>query len=215
MSKPLSKMLRKLTDGFNHSANPPTTQSSMKTTTCRFSLMILLALCLIGQTGYVLAAQDPQLSGAQSRLVDEIITRLQISRDVAWTKFQNHSPVIDLPREAAVLKGMKSQGEKMGLTDKEVTSYFQSQILASRLVQEELISGWKSGSPQPPTPPKDLQKEIRPLLIKVSLEMLATLKEIPSQSFSTAFQQQAGQRILAGGFSQGVADLASTPLGNP
>ncbi len=173
-----------------------------------FLLFLLLCAGAFAQTPSGL-----QWTPQQSRLVTSIIARLELARDVAWTKYQHHAQVADLAREAAILTALKSEGEKIGLTADQVSRLFVPQIAASRRAQEELIGAWKFGSPQPKIPPKDLQHEIRPQVIKVSLDLLHEWKDLSPQSLSLAFQKEAEQRIVAKGFSPDVARIAASPLG--
>jgi len=173
----------------------------------------LLFLLICAESFAQAPSTDLQGSVQQDHLVASIVTRLQISREVAWTKFQNHTPVADLAREAAILTALKSEGRKIGLTEDQVSALFVPQIAASRRAQEELIAGWRFGSPRPTTPPKDLQREIRPLVTKISMELLQEWKDLPPQSLSTTFRRDAEKRIVAKGFSPDVARIAASPLG--
>jgi len=172
----------------------------------------ILSLLLCG-SAFAQSSATFQASAQQAQLSDSIILRLQIAKEVAWTKFQHHLPVADLAREAAILTALKSQGRKIGLTENEVSVLFVPQIAASRRAQEELITAWRFGSPRPSTPPKDLQCDIRPLVTKVSLEMLKEWKELPPESLSPAFQSETEKRIVHQGFSPEVAKIAASPLG--
>jgi chorismate mutase-like protein len=174
-----------------------------------FLLLLLICTESFAQT----PSSDIQGSVQQDHLVASIITRLELAREVAWTKFQNHAPVADLAREAAILTALKSAGKKLGLTEDQVSALFVPQIAASRRAQEELIAGWRFGSPRPKTPPKDLQRDIRPLVTKISLELLQEWKDLPPQSLSSTFRRDAEKQIIAKGFSPDVARIAASPLG--
>ena len=173
-----------------------------------FLLILLLGSSVLAQTPGSFAP-----SPSQASLIQSLVTRLKLSREVAWTKFQHHLPVADLKREAAILTALKSQGEKIGLSSNDVSVLFVPQIAASRRAQEELIAAWRFGAPRPKTPPKDLKRDIRPLVIKVSLEMLQEWKALPVQSHSPDFQESAERRIISEGFSPDVARIAASPLG--
>lgn len=173
-----------------------------------FLLILLLCGTALAQSPGSFAPTPPQES-----LIASLVARLKLSKEVAWTKFQQHLPVADLKREAAILTALKSQGEKIGLTSNEVRVLFVPQIAASRRAQEELIAAWRFGTPLPKTPPKDLQRDIRPLVTKVSLEMLQEWKALPAQSRCADFQEAAERRIIQEGFSADVARIAASPLG--
>jgi chorismate mutase-like protein len=176
-----------------------------------FSLLLFSGFCsdskASGSDGKIF-----QPSTGEDRLVDTLIRRLQISREVAWTKFANHQPVADPKREETLLSAMTAQGEKIGLSSIQVTALFQAQIMASRKVQEELIEGWNDGKSRPVSPPKNLMTEIRPQVIQISLELLRNWKEVLSHPTSAGFQDYAEDRVIRAGFSAQVAALASRPL---
>ena len=176
-------------------------------------MRIFLLVLLICSEAFAKTPSDAQASISQDRLVVAIIARLQLAREVAWTKFLNHSPVADPVREAEILAVLKSEGKKIGLTDDLVGVLCIPQIEASRRVQEELIAGWKFGSPRPTTRPKDLQHEIRPLVTRVSLEMLHEWRDLTPLLLSSRFRNETEKRISENGFSSAVARIAASPLG--
>jgi len=145
-------------------------------------------------------------------LIDSMIQRLEISKEVAWAKFQNHLPVADPTREAILLAGMTAEGIKLGLSKAQVTDFFQPQIMASRKVQEELIADWNAGKPMPTAPPKNLMSEIRPQVIRVSLELLREWKKMLSKPLPSELHHDAEEKIMHAGFSSEVAKIASSPL---
>jgi chorismate mutase len=101
-----------------------------------------------------------------------MIRRLQLSREVAWSKCRAGIPVAEPAREAMMLATLKTTGSRIGLSSVEVSSLFLPQIAASRRYQEELIAGWRFGMNVPRIKPLDHVSEIRPRLDKVNREML-------------------------------------------
>ena len=172
-----------------------------------------LLFLLILQVGSVslLAEYIPPVPAA--RLVDSMTERLKVSREVAWAKFQRHSKINDPAREATVLSSLQAQGVKMGLSDATVARFFKPQFKASKRVQTELVQEWQSGRSLPTTPPKDLRTEIRPLVDKISREILLELKAITPHSFTPQLKQFAEKEISTQGFSWKVARMAAKPLG--
>jgi chorismate mutase-like protein len=182
---------------------------------------LLLPLMLVIMTG-VLFSQTTRnfqwdeataLSRPEDQILNSIITRLLLSREVAWSKFCNHAKVRDLAREAKVLADLKQAGRKIGLTPEQVNSIFKPQIVASCRLQEELIAGWRSGFPRPQTSPKDLKAEIRPLLDKVDGTLLLQWKALSNKSFDRADYYSAVEGIQEQGFSTDIAKIAARPLG--
>jgi len=182
---------------------------------------LLLPVMMVLMTG-VLLAQTPRnfqwdqataLSRPEDQILNSIITRLFLSREVAWSKFCNHAKVRDLAREAKVLADLKQAGRKIGLTPEQVSSMFKPQIVASCRLQEELIAGWSSGFPRPQSSPKDLKGEIRPLLDKVDGTLLLQWKVLSNKSFDRADYYAAVEEIQEQGFSADIAKIAARPLG--
>jgi len=146
-------------------------------------------------------------------LVRLIIARLDLSREVAWSKFSRHAKVRDPEREARVLAAMKSEGEKLGIPGDRVFLLFKPQIIASCRLQEELMAGWAGGSiPKPLTPAKDLQREIRPDLDKVDQAMLRVWRVVSGKSWDRADFFATQGMIEQSGFSPDVAKIAARPL---
>ena len=153
------------------------------------------------------------LARPEEQLVNSLLARLLISREVAWSKYCRHAKVRDLAREAKVLTDLKEEGQKIGLPPEEVLSLFKPQIVASCRLQDELIAGWASGTlPRPTSPPKDLPGEIRPLLDKVDRTLLLQWKAVSSKSFDLADFYAAATTIEKQGFSADVAKIAARPL---
>lgn len=149
----------------------------------------------------------------EDQLVNSIVARLLISREVAWSKFCSHAKVRDLAREARVLTDLKEEGRKLGLSPEEVNIFFKPQIVASCRLQEELIAGWASGAiPRPASPPKDLPGEIRPLLDKVDQALLLQWRAVCAKSFDQADYYAAKGMIQEQGFSADVAGIAARPI---
>jgi chorismate mutase-like protein len=182
----------------------------------RIFLTVASVLLLAGET-FAQSFQWDQstaLKRPEDQLVNSIVARLLLSREVAWSKFCSHSKVRDLAREARVLTSLKEDGRKIGLAPEEVVSLFKPQIIASCRLQEELIAGWASGAlPRPAASPKDLQGEIRPLLDKVDRTLLLQWQAVSAKSFDQADYSAAKGSIQEQGFTADVAGIAARPLG--
>jgi chorismate mutase len=169
-------------------------------------LRLILALAFCSQ----LCAATPceELAGL-------IVLRLGIAREVAWSKFCHGKKVADPAREAQMLTALKAKGESLGLSPERVSALFLPEIVASRQVQEELVSGWRMGLPRPSVAAGDLVAEIRPRLDAVNLTLLRLWSEIPASSLDGTYREEAERRILAAGFSRDVAKVASRPFASP
>jgi chorismate mutase len=173
--------------------------------------LLLLCVCLLlaafPTSG--IAAVDERLNP----LVTLMIQRLQLSREVAWSKCQAGIPVADRIREARMLTDLKVAGRQEGLTSEEVTRLFIPQIAASRRYQEELIAGWRSGIDVPKIKPLDLSSEIRPRLDKLNREMLRQWEVVCHTQLDWADREEAERMLRDRGISPDVAKIAVSPLG--
>lgn len=146
-------------------------------------------------------------------LVTLMIHRLQLSREVAWSKCRSGIPVADPAREARMLTELKAAGAESGLAPAEVVRLFLPQIAASRRYQEELIAGWRSGIDVPKIAPLDLSADIRPRLDKVSREMLRQWTAVCQGPLDWADREEAERMIRERGIPADVARMAASPLG--
>ena len=174
------------------------------------SRLLLLCVCLLltvfSSSG--IAAVDDRLNP----LVTLMIQRLQLSREVAWSKCQAGIPVADPIREARILTDLKAAGRQEGLTSEEVSRLFIPQIAASRRYQEELIAGWRSGIDVPKIKPLDLAAEIRPRLDKLNREMLRRWEVVCHTHLDWADREEAERMLRDRGISPDVAKIAARPL---
>ena len=145
-------------------------------------------------------------------LVTLMIQRLQLSREVAWSKCRAGIPVADPAREARMLTDLKTMGSHTDLSSSEVSRLFLPQIAASRRYQEELIAGWRSGIDVPKIKPLDLA-EIRPRLDKVNQEMLRQWAVVYHTQFDWADREEAQRMLRERGIPSDVAKIAVSPLG--
>jgi chorismate mutase len=145
-------------------------------------------------------------------LVTLMIQRLQLSREVAWSKCRAGIPVADPAREARMLTDLKVAGLQVGLSATEVTKLFLPQIAASRRYQEELIAGWRSGIDVPKIGPLDLATEVRPRLDKVNHEMLRQWVVVCRSRVDWADREEAERMLRERGIPADVAKIAVSPL---
>ena len=173
--------------------------------------LLLLCVCLLlaafPTSG--IAAVDERLN----QLVTLMIQRLQLSREVAWSKCQAGIPVADPVREARMLTDLKVAGRQEGLTSEEVTRLFLPQIAASRRYQEELIAGWRSGIDVPKIKSLDLATQIRPRLDKLNRKILRQWEVVCHTHLDWADREEAERMLRNRGISPDVAKIAVSPLG--
>lgn len=146
-------------------------------------------------------------------LVTLMIQRLQLSREVAWSKCRAGIPVADPAREARMLTELKTAGSQEGITSEDVSRLFLPQIAASRRYQQELIAGWRSGIEVPKLKQLDLASEIRPRLDKVNQEMLRQWSVVCHTRLDWADREEAQLMLRERGIPTDVAKIAVSPLG--
>jgi chorismate mutase len=170
----------------------------------------LLLICLM------VAVTPSRLSASVSERIDPLVTlmiqRLQLSREVAWSKCRLGIPVADPAREARMLTDLKTAGADMGLSAAEVNRLFLPQIAASRRYQEELIAGWRTGIDVPKIKPLDIATEIRPRLDKVNHGMLCQWQLVCHTPLDWADREEAERMIVAHGIPAEIAKIAVRPF---
>ena len=172
---------------------------------------LFLLFCLAASSTGLFTARAESLS-SDRLLIEGIIRRLELSREVAWSKAAAGLRVADAAREAQVLAAMKAEGRRLGLAEGESDRFLLPQIAASRRLQEELVSGWRKGFPVPREAPKDLAGEIRPKLDALNRGLLLAWSRIPDKTFGTLYRAEAEELIRERGFSADIARLAARPL---
>jgi chorismate mutase-like protein len=172
-------------------------------------LPINLAVSLRAADGSI---QPQSVQSDDSHLVDLMAQRLDLAREVAWTKFQSGAPISDPARENALIHDLAARAVKAGFSTSGTLIFFSAQIAASRQVQAELIDAWKRGAPRPTTKQLDLKIEIRPRLDAVSDQLLSAFLARPDWLNSPARLQAARLNLISRGFSAAVASLATPGL---
>jgi len=172
---------------------------------------LFIALCFLAVTLPEQASAD--VAERLNPLVTLMIQRLQLSREVAWSKCRAGIPVADPAREARMLTDLKVAGSQVGLSASEVTRLFLPQIAASRRYQEELIAGWRTGIDVPKIKPLDLATEVRPRLDKVNHEMLRQWVVVSRSRVDWADREEAERMLRERGIPADVAKIAAKPLG--
>ncbi|WP_431112985.1 gamma subclass chorismate mutase AroQ [Variovorax paradoxus] len=111
-------------------------------------------------------AQPAQPRGF-SQLVALSAARLDLSRQVALTKWGTGDPVADPPgdpREQEVVAAASREAVSRGLAGNVAAAFFSDQIEASKLVQFALLARWQRTGHAPADRRADLRSELRPAL---------------------------------------------------
>ena len=108
-------------------------------------------------------------------LLDSVQQRLDIAPKVALTKWDNHKPVLDAPRERDVIAGAGKLAAEYKVDGALAEQFFAAQIEANKLVQYGLLTQWNAKGAAPDTPRVDLAKETRPQLDVLQKQLLERL----------------------------------------
>ncbi len=122
---------------------------------CQCTAVLLLA------TSTLASALTP------SGLPELVAQRLNMMKAVAAYKWQNKIPIDNLERESYVLDKAVEQGLRYGLTTDSTRRFFYVQILAAKEVQQYWFGQWRSSPDSLPLDTPDLNRNIRPALIKL------------------------------------------------
>lgn len=132
-----------------------------------------------------------------------------MAREVAWTKFHTGAPVHDPRREAELLADLVAHASARDRDPAWVEKFFTAQLAASRAVQTESHTLWRSDpKTRPSTPPQDLRNDLRPRLDALTARLLEALPRKPESELATVAATALGNA----GFSPAVIDLATAPL---
>lgn len=120
-------------------------------------------------------AQADALPPAPAGLLPLLATmneRLNISDQVALTKWDSRKPIQDSAREAQVIANARKEAVTHKLDPDEVAELIAAQIEASKLVQYGLLAQWQAAGKAPDAPRPDLTKEVRPQLDELQKRLL-------------------------------------------
>jgi chorismate mutase len=130
-------------------------------------------------------------TAAVDRLLGLIGERLEVAPEVARVKWNTGDPIEDVSRERQIIDGVARRGAEYGLDSAIAGSFFRGQIEASKTVQTALHAKW-SASRQPPfAKVRDLDRDIRPMLDRLTPMMMRALVDaLP------VVQRQGGRDLL-------------------
>jgi chorismate mutase len=151
-----------------------------------------LALVAVVSAG---CATTASFTAAETTAVDRLLglikERLDVAPDVARTKWNTRAPIEDLPREKQIIDGVAGRAPEFGLDPQVAGAFFTGQIEASKVVQNALHAEWTASRQPPFAKVADLGKDIRPVLDRLTPEMMRALADaLP------ALQRPGGRQLL-------------------
>lgn len=150
------------------------------------------------------------------RLLDLIRQRLDVMPGVARAKWNRKLAITDPKREAALLTKLTAEGTALDLPEAFVRQFFQAQITASKLVQEQLFEDWKSQGQATFAEAPDLERDVRPQIDALNRQLLETLAKCqPERSkpnWTARLEQARRATFESTAWSDKVIQAALLPL---
>ncbi|MFG2552960.1 chorismate mutase [Streptomyces sp. NPDC048581] len=142
-------------------------------------------------TAVLLSAAAPAVAGSDASapaavsvshrgltsLTDLFAERLLVADKVAAAKYGTDKPIDDPVREQQILDDVAARATSLGLDPKATQAVFRDQIEANKLVQRGLYARWDAHPEERPTERPDLVKEVRPVLDRITTQLLDALKD--------------------------------------
>ena len=116
------------------------------------------------------------------KLLELVVQRLALARDVAAVKYLRGEPIEDPVRERKILGAVATALDACGRNQRIGMQFFRDQIEASKVIQRGLHHRWYAHPEEAPTTHRSLAAEIRPELDRIAWQMIAQLgclTEIP------------------------------------
>ncbi|GAB2848100.1 chorismate mutase [Lentzea nigeriaca] len=115
--------------------------------------------------------------GPLGDLTDLAVKRVQVADLVAAAKFGTTQPIDDPAREQQVLDTVRTKAVQLNLDPENAARFFRAQIEANKLVQRGLYARWTEHPEEVPSRRPDLGTEVRPVLDRLTTDILAELKD--------------------------------------
>jgi chorismate mutase len=110
-------------------------------------------------------------------LTDTSAERALVADKVAAAKFGTPAPIDDPAREKVVLDNVRALAVPMGVDPEVAVAIFTDQIEANKVVQRGLYALWTEHPEQAPTEKPDLVKEVRPILDRITTQLLEEIRD--------------------------------------
>jgi chorismate mutase len=122
---------------------------------------------------YQSGCEDSSGSAAQlDTLVDLVVERLSLARDVAAAKYGSGGPIDDPIREQQILRSAGCALNVSALSHRMGMQFFQDQIEASKVVQRGLYHRWRRHPEEVPAAHPDLATDVRPKLDRITAQII-------------------------------------------
>ncbi|MFD9700760.1 chorismate mutase [Lentzea sp. NPDC059081] len=115
--------------------------------------------------------------GPLGELTGLAVQRVQVADLVAAAKFGTTQPIDDPVREQQVLDTVRTKAVELAIDPENAARFFRAQIEANKLVQRGLYARWTEHPEEVPAHRPDLATEVRPVLDRLTTDILAELKD--------------------------------------
>jgi chorismate mutase len=120
------------------------------------------------QSGGAESAEGAQLDA----LVDLVVERLSLARDVAAAKYGSGGPIDDPIREQQILRSVGCALNVSALSHRMGMQFFRDQMEASKVVQRGLHHRWHRHPEEIPAANPDLTADVRPKLDHITAQII-------------------------------------------
>jgi chorismate mutase len=123
------------------------------------------------------AAPATQVARPLLPLVRLSAERLLLADKVAAAKWGTGQPIDDPAREQQILDYVARRSVELGIDPVVAQRIFRDQIEAGKIVQRGLFQSWAADPGRQPTQRPDLSREVRPVLDRITNELLDQIKD--------------------------------------
>lgn len=113
--------------------------------------------------------------GPTDHLLATIRERLDVAAGVAKAKWNSKGSIEDLEREKQLVDGVVRDAPDLGLDPVRAARFIHAQIDASKVIQAGLFAEWTRTGQAPFADAPDLKRDIRPVLDRLTPELLTRL----------------------------------------
>lgn len=182
-------------------------------------MLIRCAVLLLCAAFSACQSQAPRFSDGDAAQIDRVLqlldARLAAAPQVARAKWNAGKPVGDAAREQRILGEVSRQAAAAGLDAAFAADFFRAQFEANKLLQRRLLEQWRREARPPFTAAPDLAAEVRPLLDRLTPQLLDALRGFPQLAAGAEAQRYLRLRaaqLVRGDFGGEVRDAALRPL---
>ncbi|KUL25939.1 chorismate mutase [Streptomyces regalis] len=171
----------------------------MHSRTLRSALLTVCATAALSLAGAAPAAahtpapvRAAAVAPGLTPLTDLFAERLLVADKVAAAKYGTDKPIDDPVREQQILDDVAARATGLGLDPAAVQAVFRDQIEANKLVQRGLYARWDAHPEERPTERPDLVKEVRPVLDRITTQLLEALQDTQRLRTSPSCEPRLG-----------------------